>query len=254
MSIIIARIIGIIGGVSSVIALGFFYFFPGYYSAGIILALWWAATILIGIKLSFTVDDLAAHIGASSAFFVLLGVLEWAPAEILLMIGSGLVFTILWWWPTIGRHNPAQFTQKPWRRIIMVIWVFAVYSWMAALNAILLFFPDLPVLFISALEGAIAAFATFMILRLYNPGKKLKDCAFGIGSTAVMVAELGLVISFLPFGYLASALVTAWIWYLIQLFLRFQLSPEGIIWRKQSWFLVGNAVLLFLTLYYSQWI
>lgn len=254
MSTILSRIIGLIAGGLSVIALAVFYFFPGYYSAGILLALWWLATTLIGRKLSFTLDDIAAHLAVSSAFFALLSVMEWPPAEILLMVGAGLVFTTLWWWPTIGRQNPAQFMQKPWRRIIMVIWVFFVYGWLAALNAILLFYPDVPAPVIALIEGAVAAFATFLILRLYNPGKKIKECALGVGSTALMVGELSLVISFLPFGYLTSGLIITWIWYGLQLFLRFQVSPEGIIWRKQIWFLAGNAVLLLATLYYTQWI
>lgn len=254
MSIVISRILGIIGGVLSIVGLGVFYFFPSYYLVIALLSLWWLATILIGRKLSIGIDNIILHIFISSAFFVLLSILEWLPAEILLIGLCGVVFTILWWWPTIGQRNPVQFMQKPWRRIIMVIWVFGVYAWITGLNAILLFYPNIPTIIISLAEGLIAAFVTFMILRLYSPGKKIKENVLGIGAMALMISELSMVVSFLPFGYLTSGLLIAWIWYVLQLLMRFHVSPEGVIWRKQIWFLVSNAVLLIMMLYFSQWI
>ncbi len=254
MSIAISRILGIAAGVLSIIGLGLFYFFPSYYSVAAILILWWLATILVGRKLAIGIDNIIMHISISSAFFVLLSILEWLPAEILLIAFCGVVFTILWWWPTIGQKNPVQFMQKPWRRIIMVIWVFGVYAWFAGLNAILLFFSNIPTIILSIAEGLIAAFVTFMILRLYSPGKKIKENIFGIAVMALMITELSMVVSFLPLGYLTSGLALAWIWYILQLLMRFHVSPEGIIWRKQAWFLAGNMVLLIAMLYFSQWI
>lgn len=254
MSQIISRFLGIAGGCFSVAVLVVFYFFPNYYTFFGTFFLWWTATILIGNKLSIGIDNIALHLSVCSAFFVLLSILEWAPAEILLIILCGAVFTILWWWPTIGQKNPARFMQKPWRRIIMIIWVFCVYAWITGLSALMMFYQNIPAIVLSLAEGILAAFAAFMILRLYDLGKGIKELAMAIAAIAIIICELSFVVSFLPFGYLANGLIIVWIWYVIQLLVRFHISPEGIIWRKQLWFLVGNAILFVLMLYFVQWI
>ncbi len=64
-----------------------------------------------------------------------------------------------------------------------------------------------------------------------------------IGFCFLLIWELLWVITILPLGYLTSSLVLAWCWYIIWLLARFNLTSEGINWRKQVWFLGFNAVL-----------
>lgn len=234
--------------------LGLFYIFPSYYSFVILIFLWWALTVLIGIKLSIGIDNIILHLAASSGFFALLSITEWLPAKLLVLLLCGAVFAILWLWPAIGQKNPMQFMQKPWRRIIMMVWVLAAYAWFSGLSALAIFYPDFPMIILCAAEGLLGGFFAFMILRLYSPGRKFSDCWIGISATALATAETGAAISFSPFGYFILGLIIAWIWYIIQLFLRFHTSPEGIIWRKQAWFLAGNALLFAAMLYFTRWI
>ncbi|TSC84902.1 MAG: Uncharacterized protein G01um101413_286 [Parcubacteria group bacterium Gr01-1014_13] len=71
-----------------------------------------------------------------------------------------------------------------------------------------------------------------------------------VGCWFVMILELLWVIGLLPIGYLTGTLVLIWCWYVVWLLARFNLSPEGINWRKQVWFLSFNAVLFPLFLFF----
>ncbi len=67
-----------------------------------------------------------------------------------------------------------------------------------------------------------------------------------VGAWFMLMLELLWVINLLPLGYLASSLVLIWCWYVVWLLVRFNLSPEGIHWKKQIVFL-GVNTFLFIT-------
>lgn len=69
-----------------------------------------------------------------------------------------------------------------------------------------------------------------------------------------LVFELFWAVALLPLGYLAGSFVLMWCWYVGWLLARFNLSAEGISWRKQVWFLSFNAILfpLFL-IFIARW-
>ena len=64
-----------------------------------------------------------------------------------------------------------------------------------------------------------------------------------VGVWLMLILELLWVVNFLPIGYLANSLILIWCWYVGWLLVRFNLTPEGINWRKQIWFLSFNAIL-----------
>ncbi len=64
-----------------------------------------------------------------------------------------------------------------------------------------------------------------------------------VGFWFLLILELLWVIGLLPIGYLTSTLVLIWCWYVVWLLVRFNLTQEGINWRKQIWFLGFNAIL-----------
>lgn len=64
-----------------------------------------------------------------------------------------------------------------------------------------------------------------------------------VGFWFMLIAELFWAVQLLPLGYLVSSLILIWCWYIGWLLIRFNLTPEGINWRKQTWFLVFNSVL-----------
>jgi hypothetical protein len=54
----------------------------------------------------------------------------------------------------------------------------------------------------------------------------------------------------LPLGYLVNSVLLIWHWYILWLIARFNMSPEGIKWRKQSYFLIGNAIIFLIFLFF----
>ncbi|HSR89018.1 MAG TPA: hypothetical protein VLK22_01270 [Candidatus Udaeobacter sp.] len=69
-----------------------------------------------------------------------------------------------------------------------------------------------------------------------------------VGCWFLMILELLWVIELLPLGYLVGGLILIWLWYIFWLLVRFNLTAEGINWRKQNWFLWSNGILFFLFL------
>jgi hypothetical protein len=57
----------------------------------------------------------------------------------------------------------------------------------------------------------------------------------------ILVCQFAWVELMLPTGYLINGFLMAWLWYVYWLIGRFQLSEEGINWKKQFWFLGINA-------------
>jgi len=64
----------------------------------------------------------------------------------------------------------------------------------------------------------------------------------------LIMLELSWVVMFLPMGFFASGLFLTWMWYCLWLIVRFNLSKEGINWKKQKWFLMFNGVLMIIFL------
>ena len=70
----------------------------------------------------------------------------------------------------------------------------------------------------------------------------------------ILIFELVWIVAKLPFGHLVGGLVLVWGWYLAWLLMRFNLTDEGIKWKKQTKFL-GINLLLFLIflLFVARW-
>lgn len=66
----------------------------------------------------------------------------------------------------------------------------------------------------------------------------------------ILVLELLWIVAKLPFGHLVSGLLLIWLWYILWLLIRFNLTSQGIIWRKQAKFLLTNLVLFVLFLFF----
>lgn len=146
------------------------------------------------------------------------------------------------------------FTGKPYRRFVTMTWVFNVYAGMSFLFALITFFHS-PVLFWIAVTaaGLFSGFIAFMIWRLYFDPLLPPTIIWAIILTLIIV-ELTWVVHFLPLGYSVTAFFITWIWYLMQLFIRFHLN-RGIEWRKQLRFVVANSVLcILLFVLYARWV
>ena len=69
-----------------------------------------------------------------------------------------------------------------------------------------------------------------------------------LGAWFLVTIELFWVLNLLPLGYLVSSLILIWCWYVVWLLARFNLSVEGIHWKKQILFLSTNVFLFIIFL------
>ncbi|MFH1789509.1 MAG: hypothetical protein ABH832_00335 [bacterium] len=70
----------------------------------------------------------------------------------------------------------------------------------------------------------------------------------------LIMIEIIAVVALLPLGYLISGLILTWIWYIVWLLFRFNMSSEGINWKKQSRFIISNLLIFILFLFFiAKW-
>jgi hypothetical protein len=67
-------------------------------------------------------------------------------------------------------------------------------------------------------------------------------------ASTLIVLEAAYAVTVSPLGFFEGGLLIVWLWYVLWLLFRFHLSADGIVWRKQWFFAVSNAVLMLLFL------
>ena len=180
------------------------------------------------------------------SFVLLVSILEWPVAKQLVTALVGLVF---WGLFLSGAVAPGvlPYGQKPARRFIVSVVVFDVFALMAGGFALTLFFPQIFFWFIALIGGTVYAVASLFIWQLYI-ACRWRDGLLWLLLVLLVMTEVLWVFHLLPFGYLVLAVLVTWLWYIIQLLVRFHVSPQGIRWVKQRWFLFTNAVLFVIVL------
>ncbi len=153
---------------------------------------------------------------------------------------------------------PLEYTRQPFRRFAMMIWVFNAYALFSYLFALgVLFQSEWPVwleIFLVPGAGIIAGFLAGEIWKMYVHFET-KTFLFWRVVTALFISEVFWSLRLLPFGYLVSGIVLTWLWYVLQMLVRFHFQPSGIIWKKQVPFLIASAlVFLFLAVFFVRWI
>ncbi len=58
------------------------------------------------------------------------------------------------------------------------------------------------------------------------------------------IVELLLAVLLWPVSYLTSGFLVTWLWYVLWLMMRYHLTEQGVQWKKQLPFLIGNGILL----------
>ncbi len=178
--------------------------------------------------------------------------IEWQALQWFLALMGGAALGVIYL-PGAGMPT-APHVQKIFRRFFTMLWVFDTYALLTFLFAMNLFFPSVRFWTLDIGIGFLASGSAFMIWRLYYVLPVRRGILWIILLTLLMV-ELGWVMQVLPFGYLASGLLLTWLWYILQLLVRFHFAPQDILWRRQWKFLTANAVLYFITLvFFVRWV
>ncbi len=157
------------------------------------------------------------------------------------------------WFSAAG--SSGSFERKSLRRFMVSCWSWDVFAILSALFAFDVFFlgafGSLPLLL---LGSGLCAWVCIQIWQFYYAVTAKQLTMWGV-VVAVVMFELIWSIHLLPLDYMALGFLSAWIWYILQLFVRFHLSKKGIDWKKQLVFLGVNGVLFALFLiYFVRWV
>ncbi|PJA89973.1 MAG: hypothetical protein CO137_01420 [Candidatus Magasanikbacteria bacterium CG_4_9_14_3_um_filter_32_9] len=144
-------------------------------------------------------------------------------------------------------------SQKTLRRVMVMAWVFNAYSFLALAFALNMFFPNIPFWAINIIVGLVFGAISSIIWYLYYPIHPKYLLLWALIMVLIII-ELVWVFHLLPFGFFVSAFFISWIWYIVQLFIRFHLSSQGIVWKNQIVFLSINGVLFLILLFLTRWV
>lgn len=182
-------------------------------------------------------------------------IIEWSSIRLLVVVCAMLCVAAIFLAPNKLEEGEI-FEFKPWRRMFMMIVVLDTYLISTSVFGLKIFFQtNLPVPFWVLALGLTAVFviSSIIIWQLYYR-LPMKYFTIWILLVSTVVLELIWTTQLLPFGYLTLGLIVTWIWYILQLLIRFHISKRGIIWQKQKWFLVANMVLFTSFLYLVRWL
>ncbi|HLD31804.1 MAG TPA: hypothetical protein VJB37_02820 [Patescibacteria group bacterium] len=191
-------------------------------------------------------------LSAASGLLIFL-LLEWIWLRRLMLILTSL-FPYLILASEEAKQFKLSYEQKPWRRIDVMVYTFSLYAIFTFLFSLRTLFSGLPFWLPSFFGCLFAAGVAALVWRLYYD-QPLPFFFFWSLIVGIVMWELLTIIGFLPLGYLTLGGLATWLWYVLQLLVRFRLSPRGIEWRRQILFLISNVVLLFIFLwFFVRWI
>lgn len=222
--------------------------FPGWAAMVVICAVW---LIISGVVHLTTDRGLKIAVLSAITFFAFLGVMsivDIRQIQWLIILFAGLAEGALVqssFRPEI--EAPADY--KPRRRLYVMIVIFDTYAAVSTLFAIDLFLGKLPFWLIAILCAILFSLGSFFIWEQYYE-LTLPHALLWMLLIFFIMTEVLWVIRLLPFDYLTASFIATWIWYDIQLFVRFHLGGVGILWRKQRWFILTNVCLFIAMLFF----
>lgn len=181
-----------------------------------------------------------------SVFFLLF--IEWNIAWNLIALFSIFLSTgSFWLLPPMESKLP--FMPKPHRRWLLFLNLFGIagmWSGVYAVSAFQILYRVNSWIWLLLVSSAAAAISGWW-WREYGI---VRDKRFYVYLCVwfLLILELSWAVSFLPLGFFASGLFLTWAWYCLWLMARFNLSKEGINWKKQKWFLTSNVGLMIIFL------
>jgi len=181
-------------------------------------------------------------------------VVDVTQVRVLLSLLTAGILAMLFGWHLFSPPEVSH-SHKPLRRFVMTVWVFDTYALVTFIFALGAFFPS-SFLFIllNLFAGLFIGAVTVMIWREYFAAKVQSFLIWSV-IVSVVTMELLWVLHLLPFAYTTLGLLLVWIWYIIQLLVRFHFSTRGIQWKSQVRFLLVNVILyLGLLVFFVRWV
>jgi len=163
----------------------------------------------------------------------------------------GVLFFLIF---TSQEKSALSYLDKPLRRFIVMLWVMNLFCLVSFFFAVDLFFQNISFWLIGLIISLLAGLVSVNIWKNYF-SSSFRSFLFWFILVVLLAWEISWVLHFLPFGYLVLGFLFTWVWYIINLLIRFNLTAQGIIWEKQLFFLISNFILYFLFLFFFvRWI
>jgi hypothetical protein len=154
-----------------------------------------------------------------------------------------------WFLPVVA--TDLSFVGKPQRRFRFLLTTLGLAGIWSGINAIMIFnlYPIYVWWVWILMATGITTFISGVWWREYGVSSGRAFWCW-LAVLFVLFSELAACIMVWPTGYLVNGLIVTWIWYVFWFLGRYQLSQEGMYWKKQLFFLSTNlvALVLFLSL------
>lgn len=174
---------------------------------------------------------------------------SWRLLSIVFILFSGVSF-----WLLPEGDASLSFVLKPYRRWLFLMDVFGLAGLWGGLYAVLSFQLITQGWFwLEAFLGTIIS--TIIGCWWWREYDVEFSRRFWLGALllATLIFELSWIVWRWPLGYVVNGIIVVWFWYNLWLIVRFNLTKEGINWRKQTWFLGFNLFLFILFLLIIKW-
>lgn len=167
---------------------------------------------------------------------------------------SFVLFSAVSFWLLPEGESSLSFVVKPYRRWLFLMDVFGLAGLWGGMYAILSFqlFTQGWFWFGAPLSVVISIVIAGWWWRIYGV-EFSRRFWMGLLLMGVLIFEMSWIVWRWPLGYVVNGILVVWLWYNLWLIIRFNLTKEGINWRKQGWFLGFNLFLFILFLLLIKW-
>ena len=171
-----------------------------------------------------------------------------------LLTGMFVFFSAASFWILPAGEGPLSFYQKPFRRWLFLMDAFGLAGFWCGIFAILSFqmIGDVysPLLYL--LGAAVSALMSLWWWRAYGL-EYSRRLWISTGISFILTYELAWVTGHWPLGFMVSGITMIWFWYNWWLIMRFNLTKEGIDWKKQRFFIISSLLLFAALMIAAKW-
>ncbi|MCX6782354.1 MAG: hypothetical protein NTW66_04555 [Candidatus Magasanikbacteria bacterium] len=179
--------------------------------------------------------------------------IEWNVAWYLLT-GIFVLFSAVSFWLLPSGESNLSFYLKPYRRWLFLMDVFGLTGFWCGIFALMSFqlVPQKMFALMALLGATVSSAVSIWWWRAYGLEFSRRFWLSAL-SCFILVFELGWIVWRWPVGFLVGGTIVIWFWYNLWLILRFNLSKEGIDWKKQRMFFIIDLILLVIFLFLVKW-
>ena len=178
---------------------------------------------------------------------------EWSIAWYL-VIAVFVIFSAASFWLLPAGEGTLAFYQKPFRRWLFLMDAFGLAGFWCGIFALMqfqlwqnTFYPLLE--FLGALTTALVSLWWW---RAYGV-EYSRRFWLSFAAVFVLIFQLAWVVAEWPVGFIVGGMTLIWFWYILWLVIRFNLSKDGVDWKKQKFFLISSFILFILLMFAAKW-